>query len=81
MYKQGDEIDHLVLYERDGWICGICGCPIDRTKRFPDKQAATVDHKIPITCGGAHTWANVQAAHGQCNEDKADNLTLDYYVE
>lgn len=68
--RQGDDIDHLVLFERDNWTCGICGGKIDPTLRFPHMQAATVDHIIAIICGGTHTWTNVQCSHRDCNEAK-----------
>lgn len=76
IYAQGDEIDHLVLFERDEWLCGICGGRINKYLRFPNLMAATVDHRIPISKGGTHTWDNVRAAHAKCNFDKGDDLDL-----
>ena len=73
--KRGDDVDPLVVFERDGWMCSLCGTPIDPAIRFPDKRAATMDHTLPFACGGRHTWDNVTAAHGYCNEAKADGLT------
>lgn len=39
-------------------------------------MAATVDHVIPISKGGTHTWDNVKPAHYKCNIDKADNTDI-----
>jgi 5-methylcytosine-specific restriction endonuclease McrA len=73
--REGDEINHLDIFERDNWMCGICGYWIDPQYRFPDHRAATVDHIVPLSCGGTHTFENCQAAHRRCNEAKADGLT------
>ena len=74
--RRGDDIDHLELFERDGWTCGICGEPINPLLRFPDMNAASVDHIVPLACEGEHVWQNCQASHRRCNEAKADRLTV-----
>jgi len=63
------------VFERDGYICQICGKPTDLNDRewgtigplFP-----TVDHIIALANGGSHTWDNVQCAHAICNSYKRD---------
>ncbi len=55
------------LCERDRWRCGICHKPI-RAKRGPMRPS--IDHIVPLTCGGIHELANVQAAHYRCNLSK-----------
>jgi 5-methylcytosine-specific restriction endonuclease McrA len=37
-----------------------------------ERPAATVDHVVPRSRGGAHTWTNVIAACAQCNARKGD---------
>ena len=32
----------------------------------------TVDHIVPLSKGGTHTWNNVQLAHMACNSGKCD---------
>jgi hypothetical protein len=61
-----------VIGERDDWTCGICSEPVDQTVSCPHPMAATVDHIVPISRGGAHTLANVQIAHMVCNSRKRD---------
>jgi 5-methylcytosine-specific restriction endonuclease McrA len=74
--KRGDDIPPLHLYEMYDWICHLCKEDIDPMLRFPNKRAATMDHLIPLSRGGTHTWDNVAPAHRDCNEAKADSLTL-----
>jgi len=72
IYAQGDEIDHLVLFEKFNWTCGICDGNINRRYRFPHLWAATVDHIVPISKGGTHTWDNVRPAHAKCNFERGN---------
>jgi len=67
VYAQGDDIDHLTLFNLRGWVCYDCGEPVDPKRRFPDPMAATVEHIIPISKGGTHTWDNCDMAHAKCN--------------
>lgn len=76
IYAQGDSIDALTVFERDGWICIICKDPIDPKKRCPDWKAATIEHLIPLAHGGTHTWSNVAPAHLICNLRKGDSILM-----
>jgi hypothetical protein len=60
------------IFERDNWVCGLCGEPVDPDLRHPDPQSASLDHRKPIVKGGGHTRANVQLAHLRCNFRKRD---------
>jgi 5-methylcytosine-specific restriction endonuclease McrA len=51
---------------RDGHRCAYCGAP-----------ATSLDHVIPRSRGGAHSWDNVVAACGRCNHTKADRFVAD----
>jgi 5-methylcytosine-specific restriction endonuclease McrA len=59
-----------VVYERSGGACGICHGPLARVDM-------DIDHIIPLTRGGAHTYDNVQAAHRSCNRSKGNRLPED----
>lgn len=74
VYAQGDNIDHLELFEMYDWLCCLCNKKIDKALRHPNLMAATVEHIIPISRGGTHTWANVRPAHARCNFMKSDAL-------
>lgn len=82
IYAQGDEINHLVLFMMHGWICWLCREPINPKFRKPHPMAATVDHILPLSKGGTHTWDNVAPAHASCNFLKGDSLDvgLDHVV-
>jgi 5-methylcytosine-specific restriction endonuclease McrA len=59
-----------VVYARDKWRCGLCHGKVNPKLRAPDPMAASLDHVIPISRGGSHTYANVQCAHLGCNVRK-----------
>ena len=70
-----EDVDRLVLFERDNWMCGLCGEAIDPTLVWPHPQSASHDHVVPLACGGEHSYANAQAAHLVCNQRK--NIRLE----
>jgi len=74
---RGEKIDHLAVFERDEWTCNICGERINKRLRGDAWMRATLDHIIPLSRGGTHTYDNVAAAHWLCNMDKGDSLPSD----
>lgn len=68
------------VLERDGWICQICKHPIDRALSHPHRMSASIDHVIPLSRGGVHTYSNVQAAHYSCNSRKNATMPTDQRV-
>lgn len=68
-----EPVNRTKVFERDGWKCGLCGLPTKRDKRGTlHPLAPELDHIIPLSKGGPHTYANVQCAHRQCNNQKGD---------
>ena len=53
--------------DRDGWVCGICREPLDRTLRWPESDSQSLDHVVPLSKGGLHRSGNVRIAHLGCN--------------
>jgi 5-methylcytosine-specific restriction endonuclease McrA len=49
------------VFARDGGRCVYCGA-----------AATSLDHVVPKSRGGAHSWDNVVSACGRCNHLKAD---------
>lgn len=62
------------IYRRDGWKCGLCARPIDSRLTYPNPRSASLDHIVPISRGGDHVRANVQAAHLGCNLAKGNRV-------
>ncbi len=52
------------VFRRDSHTCQYCGS----TKHL------TLDHVLPRSKGGTHTWDNVVAACERCNSSKGDRL-------
>jgi 5-methylcytosine-specific restriction endonuclease McrA len=67
-----EDFGYEEIFERDGWRCGICGERIDKTVVHPDRRSASLDHVVPLSKGGEHSRANVQAAHLGCNSTKGN---------
>lgn len=61
------------IAERDRYRCGLCRKRVAMAKAVPDSDAPTVDHVVPLSCGGDDTRANVQLAHFLCNSRKSAN--------
>lgn len=59
------------VFERDKGICQLCG-RYTVNARVPHLLAPTLDHIIPLSCGGSHTMDNVHIAHFECNVSKQD---------
>jgi 5-methylcytosine-specific restriction endonuclease McrA len=70
----GEKINPLCLFALYGWTCGYCQERIDPDLRYPDPMCATIDHIVPLSKGGNHTWSNCQPMHKACNENKGDQL-------
>lgn len=49
-----------VVAVRDGWRCAICRGEVTRANW-------SLDHVVPISKGGPHTYENVVLAHRSCN--------------
>ena len=62
-YHAGKTVSRRAVFLRDGGRCQYC-----------DKTAESLDHVIPRSRGGSHTWENVVAACRSCNNRKRDRL-------
>ena len=62
------------LYERDGWMCQLCGDPVDPDLDSSDPWAATLDHIVCQSWGEApdHSDGNLRLAHRWCNSVRGD---------
>jgi 5-methylcytosine-specific restriction endonuclease McrA len=62
-----EEVDALVLLERHDGVCGICGHDVDPLDFH-------IDHVVPLSRGGEHSYTNTQPAHPLCNKRKGARL-------
>ena len=60
-----ERVELLGVAERDGWKCGICGKRVG--KRAKGRRSASLDHIVPIVCGGGNLYSNTQLVHLECN--------------
>ncbi|WP_283137841.1 HNH endonuclease [Rhizohabitans arisaemae] len=56
-------LTRAALMRRDDYLCAYCG-----------HRAETIDHVVPRSRGGTHTWENCVASCMSCNHRKADRL-------
>jgi uncharacterized Zn finger protein len=75
------DISLEALYKRDNGICHICGGKCDwgdhkyKGRYFiVGKKYPSIDHVIPLSKGGTHSWNNVKLAHLSCNSAKGASL-------
>lgn len=79
--KTGAEYDKTVtlpaLLRRDGYTCSSCGIECTKDdKRYGNVGPTypTMDHIVPLSKGGSHTWDNVQVMCFSCNIAKKDKV-------
>lgn len=65
-----EKVSRVDVFERDGWVCGVCREPVDPQAAYPDPMSASLDHVVPLSRGGSHTADNAQCAHLACNRRK-----------
>ena len=63
-------LESEAIFERDGWLCQICGEEVDRDLTWPHPRSVSLDHIVALARGGTHTEDNVQCAHLGCNSRK-----------
>ena len=62
-YRAMVPMTRAALMHRDRFRCAYCGAKAD-----------TVDHVVPRSRGGEHSWENCVAACATCNHRKADRM-------
>ena len=62
-YQRRAPLSRRAVFLRDGGRCQYCG-----------KKAESIDHVVPRSRGGLHSWDNVVAACRRCNLRKGDRL-------
>ena len=65
-YQARIGLNRRAVFARDGHRCQYCGA-----------HAENIDHVVPRSKGGTHTWENVVASCRPCNMRKEDHLLAD----
>jgi 5-methylcytosine-specific restriction endonuclease McrA len=73
--KRGAKVAGRVIkkkvFNRDKYRCNNCGIKVqDRTPLLDD--SAELDHVVPLSKGGPHTYSNVQTLCRKCNQEKSN---------
>lgn len=63
-----ESVDPILVFERDGWKCHLCGGPTPKEKRGPyEDDAPELDHIVTLADGGEHSYRNTACACRSCN--------------
>lgn len=62
-YRAQAPLTRRAVFARDDWRCQYCGA-----------AAENLDHVVPRSRGGEHSWENVVAACRRCNSRKENRL-------
>ncbi len=65
-YQRRVTLSRRAVLHRDSSRCQYCG-----------KDADSIDHVVPRSRGGGHTWDNVVAACRRCNLAKGNHMLVD----
>jgi len=63
-------VNRRTVFQRDGHRCQYCG-----------RQAENLDHVVPRSQGGEHSWTNVVAACRRCNTKKGGRTPAEAGLE
>lgn len=71
-----EPINVRYVYNRDEWTCYLCGINVKTyNHRKYMKDRASIDHVVPISKGGDHTYSNVMTCCVACNIRKGSRST------
>lgn len=65
-FREQAPLTRRAVFARDDWKCQYCASP-----------AENLDHVVPRSKGGEHTWENVVAACRRCNSKKENRMAED----
>lgn len=84
--KQNGDVDWSIsierLIKRDDSICYLCGdrvnigdySTLNDGTIITGESYPSIDHVVPVSKGGTHTWGNVKLAHRFCNSIKGNEI-------
>ena len=70
-----ESVNPFRVFERDGWRCYLCGTETSRMLRGTiHPLAPELDHIIPLSKGGEHSYSNTACSCRRCNAAKSDKV-------
>lgn len=75
-----ENVDRLSVFQRDEYKCWICGkktlsdFALSEGSSCPHPDSPTLDHVIPLSKGGPHSYSNTKCACFLCNCLKSDKI-------
>jgi hypothetical protein len=70
-----EHVNPMKVFKRDNYKCKLCGCDTPLSLRGKhEPNSPELDHIIPISKGGKHSYSNTQLLCRQCNQDKSDKI-------
>jgi ribosomal protein S27AE len=73
IHKAGESVSLRKLIESQNGYCCYCGTEIERSKGKYEPNMATIDHVVPVSLGGSHTYDNCRAMCVKCNSERSNN--------
>ncbi len=62
-------LERVLIWERDGGICGVCRDPVTLATLH-------IDHILAVVDGGETSAGNLRATHGRCNLKRREGRAL-----
>lgn len=70
-----ESVDPRRVFDRDGWRCHLCSRRTpERLRGSYDPRAPELDHIVPLSKGGEHSYRNTACACRHCNGLKSDGV-------
>lgn len=68
-----ESVNPFKVFDRDGWICQLCKRKTPKKLRGTiDPRAPELDHIMPVSLGGEHSYRNTQCSCRACNGSKSN---------
>lgn len=66
-----ETVNAVEVFSRDKWRCQLCKKKLKRSDRGTTKDSAPeLDHIVPLSKGGEHSYRNTQCVCRRCNSEK-----------